>query len=148
MPRSTESQAPIVPSIGGGPAGMSCALGLDNDGLKPGIIERADALVGMARLGPSPTGWRLGERGKPARETAAEFAAHMRELAVETWLGARPQRLRREHDVRFRLDVACTPAARSLSGPAVVIAIGTRFAGEEWLDRVEDGRPVGGGGRP
>src|SRR6516164_3413793 len=119
MPQSTESQAPIVPIIGGGPAGMSCALWLHNYGLKPVIIEQADALGGMARLSPYPNAWLLGERGKTVRENAAEFAAHIRELAVETWLGARPQRLRREHDERFRLDVACTPAARSLSGPAI-----------------------------
>src|SRR6266702_8382813 len=113
MPRSTESQAPIVPIIGGGPAGMSCALWLHNYGLKPVIIEQADALGGMARLSPYPNAWLLGERGKSARENAAEFAAHMRELAIETWLGARTQRLRREHDERFRLDVAGTPAAGS-----------------------------------
>ncbi len=147
MPRSTESQAPIVPIIGGGPAGMSCALWLHNYGLKPVIIEQADALGGMARLSPYPNAWLLGERGKSARENAAEFAAHMRELAIETWLGARPQRLRREHDERFRLDVAGTPAAGSLSGPAIVIATGTRFAGEKWLDRVENARRVAAAGR-
>ena len=146
MPQSTESQAPIVPIIGGGPAGISCALWLHNYGLKPVIIEQADALGGMARLSPYSNAWLLGERGKTARENAAEFAAHMHELAIETWLGARPQRLRREHE-RFRLDVACTPAARSLSGPAIVIATGTRFAGEEWLDRVENARRVAAAGR-
>src|SRR2546427_11613496 len=95
MPRSIESQAPIVPIIGGGPAGMSCALWLHNYGLKPVIIEQADALGGMARLSPYPNAWLLGGRGKSARENAVEFAAHIRELAIETWLGARPQRLRR-----------------------------------------------------
>ena len=147
MPQSTESQAPIVPIIGGGPAGMSCALWLHNYGLKPVIIEQADALGGMARLSPYPNAWLLGERGKTARENAAEFAAHIRELAVETWLRARPHRLRREHDGRFRLDVSGTPAARSLSSPAIVIATGTRFAGEDWLDRVENARRVGAAGR-
>src|SRR5262247_1288460 len=117
MPRSSESRAPIVPIIGGGPAGMSCAL------------------------------WLHRQRGKSGRENAADFAAHMRELAVETWLGARPQRLRREHDQRFRLDVSGAPAARSLSGPAIVIATGTRFAGEDWLDRVDNARRVAAAGR-
>jgi thioredoxin reductase (NADPH) len=50
MPRSTE--APVVPIIGGGPAGMSCALWLHNYGLHPVIIEKEPALGGMARLSP------------------------------------------------------------------------------------------------
>jgi len=147
MPRSSESRAPIVPIIGGGPAGMSCALWLHNYGLNPVIIERESALGGMARLTPYPNAWLLGQRGKSGRENAADFAAHMRELAVETWLGARPQRLRREHEARFRLDVSGAPAARSLSGPAIVIATGTRFAGEDWLDRVDNARRVAAAGR-
>jgi thioredoxin reductase (NADPH) len=34
-----------------------------------------------------------------------------------------------------------------LSGPAIVIATGTRFAGEEWLDRVDNARRVAAAGR-
>src|SRR5262245_53114906 len=147
MPRSTEARAPIVPIIGGRPAGMSCWLWLHNYGLNPVIIEKEGALGGMARLSPYPNAWLLGQRSKSGRENAAEFADHMREPAVETWVRARPQRLRREHDKRFRLDVSGTPAARSLSSPAIVIATGTRFAGEEWLDRVENARRVGAAGR-
>jgi thioredoxin reductase len=148
MPRSTESPAPIVPIIGGGPAGMSCALWLHNYGMHPVIIEMAGALGGMARLSPYPNEWLLGQRGKSGRENAAEFAGHIRELALETWLGGAPQRLRREHDGQFRLDVAVAGApTRSLPSPAIVIATGTRFAGEEWLDRVNHARRVAAAGR-
>src|SRR6516225_1041484 len=148
MPRSTESRAPIVPIIGGGPAGMSCALWLHNYGMHPVIIEKEGALGGMARLSPYPNEWLLGQRGKSARENAAEFAGHIRDLAIETWLGGAPQRLRREHDRRLRLDVAVAGAAtRSLSSPLIVIATGTRFAGEEWLNRVENARRVAAAGR-
>ena len=148
MPRSTESRAPIVPIIGGGPAGMSCALWLRNYGMHPVIIEKEGALGGMARLSPYPNEWLLGQRGKSGRENAAEFAGHIRDLAIETWLGGAPQRLRREHDGRLRLDVAVADAAtRSLSSPVIVIATGTRFAGEEWLNRVENARRVAAAGR-
>jgi thioredoxin reductase len=147
MPQSSEPRAPIVPIIGGGPAGMSCALWLHNYGMHPIIIEKAGALGGMARLTPYPDEWLLGQRGKTGRENAAEFADHIRELAIESWLGGAPQRLR-EHDGRFRLDVAVAGAAtRSLSSPAIVIATGTRFAGEEWLDRVGNARRVAAAGR-
>ena len=148
MPRSTESRAPIVPIIGGGPAGMSCALWLHNYGMHPVIIEKEGALGGMARLSPYPNDWLLGQRGKSGRENAAEFIGHIRDLAIETWLGGAPQRLRREHDGRLRLDVAVADAAtRSLSSPLIVIATGTRFAGEEWLNRVENARRVAAAGR-
>ena len=148
MPQSTESRAPIVPIIGGGPAGMSCALWLHNYGMHPVIIEKAGAFGGMARLSPYPNEWLLGQHGKNGRENAAEFAGHIRDLAVETWLGGAPQRLRREHDGRFRLDIAVAGApTQSLSSPAIVIATGTRFAGEEWLERVGNARRVAAAGR-
>ena len=41
-----------MPIIGGGPAGMSCALWLHNYGMHPVIIEKEGALGGMARLSP------------------------------------------------------------------------------------------------
>jgi thioredoxin reductase (NADPH) len=147
MPRSIDPQAPIVPIIGGGPAGMSCALWLHNYGLHPVIIEKEGALGGMARVSPYPNEWLLGQRAKSARENAAEFAGHIRELAIETWLGGRLQRVRRENDDRLRIDVAGPAAAPSLSGPAIVIATGTRFAGEEWLDGVKNARRIAAAGR-
>jgi len=66
------SEPPVVPIIGGGPAGMSCALWLHNYGLYPIIIEKESALGGMARMSPYPNEWLLGQRGKTARENAAD----------------------------------------------------------------------------
>ncbi len=71
------SKSPNVPIIGGGPAGMSCALWLVNYGLRPVIIERESALGGMARLSPYPNDWLLGRPGESARENAAAFARHI-----------------------------------------------------------------------
>jgi len=141
------SEPVVLPIIGGGPAGMSCALWLHNYGLHPIIIEKESALGGMARMSPYPNEWLLGQRGKSARENATEFAAHIRQLGIETWLGATVQRLRREDNERWRLDASGTPTARSLSSPAIVIATGTRFAGEEWLDEVTNARRMAAAGR-
>lgn len=143
------SQVPIVPIIGGGPAGMSCALWLHNYGLHPIIIEREPALGGMARRSGYPNEWLLGRPGESAHENAAAFAGHIRQAAVKTWLDARPRRVRRENDGRFRLDIALSGqrAAQSLSGAAMVIATGTRFGGEEWLDEVANARQVARAGR-
>jgi thioredoxin reductase (NADPH) len=146
MPRSSEPRGAVVPIIGGGPAGMSCALWLHNYGLSPLIIEKESALGGMARMSPYPNEWLLGQHGKTGRENAADFAAHIRELGVQTWLGVTPQRLRRQEQ-HWRLDIAGEPAARSVSAAAVVIATGTRFAGEEWLDGVANARRIMAAGR-
>jgi thioredoxin reductase len=146
MPQRSEPRGPVVPIIGGGPAGMSCALWLHNYGLSPLIIEKERALGGMARMSPYPNEWLLGRPGKTGRENAAEFAAHIRELSVESWLGVTPQHLR-QHDEQWRLDVSGEAASRSISAPAIVIATGTRFAGEEWVHGVANARRIMAAGR-
>jgi len=141
--------APTVPIIGGGPAGMSCALWLHNFGLRPVIIEQELALGGMARRSPYPNDWLLGRPGESPRENAAAFARHIHNLAVETWLGARPRHARRESGGQFGLDIALagSPTPRPLSGAAIVIATGTSFRGEEWLDEVKNARRLAEAGR-
>jgi thioredoxin reductase (NADPH) len=148
------SQAPIVPVIGGGPAGMSCALWLHNYELRPIIIERDAVLGGMARRSPYPNEGLLGRPGETARENAEAFARHIGRISVETWVGARPQRLCRARDGRFQLDLAfggaassSCPQTQALSAAAIVIATGTRFGGEEWLDRVDNARRMAERGR-
>ncbi|HET9816886.1 MAG TPA: NAD(P)/FAD-dependent oxidoreductase [Xanthobacteraceae bacterium] len=135
-----------MPIIGGGPAGMSCALWLHNYGLSPLIIEQENALGGMARMSPYPNEWLLGQRGKTGRENAAEFAAHIHALGVEIWLGVSPEHLRPQEE-HWRLELGGEPAPRSLSAAAIVIAAGTRFAGEEWLDGVANARRMMAAGR-
>jgi thioredoxin reductase (NADPH) len=140
---------PIVPIIGGGPAGMSCALWLHNYGLRPIIIEKTAALGGMARHSAYPNEWLLGRPDETARENAEAFARHIRQRTIETWLGARPQRVWRHPDGRFELEIARSAprVVQSLSAPVVAIATGTTFRGEQWLDRVENARALTQRGR-
>jgi thioredoxin reductase (NADPH) len=149
MERGIMPPAPIVPIIGAGPAGMSCALWLANYGLRPVIIEQEGALGGMARLSPYPNDWLLGRPAESARENAAAFVRHIQQAGVETLTGARPQQLRNGSDGTFGLDVARsgTQAAQSLACRALVIATGTRFQGEEWLDGTENARRLAAAGR-
>jgi thioredoxin reductase (NADPH) len=132
------SKAPNVPIIGGGPAGMSCALWIGNYGLAPIIIEQAPELGGMARASPYPNEWLLGRPGETARQNAEAFARHLRQAKVECWLGARPQRIAQRPDGGFELEVVFPDhrAPQSLSCPAVVIASGTRFRGQDFIDTV------------
>jgi thioredoxin reductase len=137
-----------VPIIGGGPAGMSCALWLDNYGLAPIIIEQAPELGGMARASPYPNEWLLGRPGETARQNAAAFARHVRQAKVECWLGARPQRVTQRPDGGFELEVSFADhRAQSLSCPAVVIAAGTRFRGQDFIDTIANARELAQRGR-
>jgi thioredoxin reductase len=133
----------IVPIIGGGPAGMSCALWLKNFGLRPVIIERADALGGMARRNPYPNPWLLGWPQTRGRDQAEAFARHLAQVEIETRLNARPERLSRTAG-GFALELA---GAAPLASPALVIATGTTFRGEEWLDAVPNARALAAHGR-
>jgi thioredoxin reductase len=142
-------EAPLVPIIGGGPAGMSCALWLANYGFRPIIIEREDGLGGLARRNPYRNDWLLGRPGLTGRQHAQEFVRHIGQAAVETWLGARPQRLARMPDGGFALDILFSDQRppQSLSCLAVVLATGTRFHGEEWLNEVRNARRLAAAGR-
>jgi thioredoxin reductase len=143
------SVAAIVPIIGGGPAGMSCALWLHNYGLRPILIEKEAALGGMARRSPYPNEWLLGRAGETARENADAFARHIRQMGIETWLGASPQRVLRDSNGQFELDIARSEpqAPQSLSASVIVIATGTTFRGEDWLDEVGNARALARKGR-
>src|SRR5690348_15541034 len=99
------SSKPLVPIIGGGPAGMSCALWLHNFGLRPIIVERESALGGMARRSPYPNEGLLGRPNETARENAAAFERHVRRASIEAWTSACPRQMQRTRDGRFRLDV-------------------------------------------
>ena len=139
----------IIPIIGGGPAGMSCALWLHNFGFRPIIIEQAAALGGMARASPYPNEWLLGRPGEARARTRTSSRAISGRRRSRPWLGARPRRIRRGGDGGFALEVgfADARAAQSWPCPAVVIATGTKFRGEEWLDRVANARPLAAAGR-
>jgi thioredoxin reductase len=138
-----------VPIIGGGPAGMSCALWLHNYGLAPLIVEREDALGGLVRRNPYPDQSLLGRPVAHAREHAEEFVRHVRELGIACRFGAAPTRVEREADGSFVLTLAFSGGRppQSLRCAALVIATGTEFRGEEWLDRVENARRLAALGR-
>jgi thioredoxin reductase len=128
---------------------MSCALWLANFGLHPVIIEKGAALGGMARESPYPNDWLLGRPGESPRQNAEAFARHVQQANIECWLGASPQQVRKRNGGGFELDVAFADgrAPRTLAVPALVIATGTHFRGEDWIDQVPGARQVAAAGR-
>ena len=128
---------------------MACALCLKNYDLSPIIVERENALGGMARLNPYPNDGLLGRVGESGEQNAEAFSRHVARTAIETWLGAWPRQLHRNSDGRFTLAVEFSGLRmpQVLSSTAIVIATGTRFAGQEWLDTVENARRMAARGR-
>ena len=149
MAETKMSKAPNVPIIGGGPAGMSCALWLANSGLRPIIIERAVALGGIARANPYPNEWLLSRPGETGRENAEAFARHIRQAGVECRLETHPVAVCQRADGTFELELAASDGAapQPLCCPAVVIATGTEFRGQSWLDAVPNARSLAERGR-
>lgn len=138
----------IVPIVGGGPAGMSCALWLKNYGFRPLIIERKAMLGGMQRASPYPNHWLLGWPGQTARQNAEAFVRHIEAEAVECWREAAPRRVRTLPGGGFGLAIACADGAvRTAEARALVIATGTEFRCDEWLDRVHGARALAAQGR-
>jgi thioredoxin reductase len=126
---------------------MSCGLWLRNYEFRAVIIERESALGGMARRSPYPNEWLLGRGGESARENAEAFARHIQSLSVETRLRAQPRELRRDSNGQFLLDLtfpqtdgSASVPSRMVSAAALVIATGTRFAGDEWIGSVGNAR--------
>lgn len=138
--------AKVVPIIGGGPAGMSCALWLHNYGLRPVIIEREAILGGMARRNPYPNPWLLGWPGAMARDGADAFARHIGQIGIEVWFNTVPHRIVDEGG-SFALDVAGDEVPRTLACRSLVVATGTEFRGEAWLQRVPNARRLASQGR-
>lgn len=138
----------IVPIVGGGPAGMSCALWLKTYGLRPLIVERQARLGGMQRASPYPNLGLLGAPGKTARENADAFERHIEIEAIETLRETAPVGVREQDGGGFTLELAgADGGARSVAAPALVIATGTAFRGSEWIGRVAGARALVADGR-
>ncbi|CAL4866152.1 Thioredoxin reductase [Asticcacaulis sp. MM231] len=69
--------------IGGGPAGLSCAIWLKKLGLAPAVLEASDRLGGLQMRSPYENLWIPGVQGRTGQEVAASLAAHAEALSVE-----------------------------------------------------------------
>jgi thioredoxin reductase len=128
---------------------MSCALWLAKSGLRPIIIERAAALGGLARQNPYPNEWLLGRPGETGRDNAEAFVRHIRQAGIECRLETQPVAARRRADGTFELGLTASAggAVQPLSCPAIVLATGTKFRGQSWLDAVPNARSLAERGR-
>ncbi len=100
--------------MGGGPAGIACAIWLKKLGIASVLLEAAPRLGGLQTLSPYENLWIPGVQGRTGQEVAADLARHAMQLGVDV-----------------RLDAPVTqvlPGYRTgdIEAPFVVIATGTR----------------------
>jgi thioredoxin reductase len=119
--------------LGGGAAGMSCALWLKHLGFSPVIIEPGPALGGQLLRINRINRWILGIPGQTGPALAELYGRHVVDEAIEVRLGVRPVSVMVE-DSSFSLVVReGENRTASLSVRALVIATGLRVKSSELL---------------
>jgi len=116
--------------IGGGAAGMSCALWLKQLGLQPVIIEKNTYLGGQLKGMQRINRWVLGHQQQTSAELAELYAAHIGQLDVDCLYQAQLLDIRRLAN-GFELTVNQLEKHTSLLVRALVIATGVRVVGAE-----------------
>lgn len=115
-----------VAIIGGGPAGMGCALWLKQLGCRPTIIERQPELGGQLRHIERVNRWVLGKQDQTSVELARDYAAHIRAEGIETVLGARLVGLTSSRDAWELMLQAHSGRRAAARFARIVVATGTR----------------------
>jgi len=116
--------------VGGGAAGMSCALWLSQLGHQPVIIERGGKLGGHLLTIDRVNRWVLGFHGITSTELAQRFADHIFQSAVTVQLNSSLTGVATRPD-GYRLEIHSGRQNLSLPVQALVIATGARVLGEE-----------------
>jgi thioredoxin reductase (NADPH) len=116
--------------IGGGAAGMSCALWLKHLGFTPIIIEKNTQLGGQLLNLNRVNRWVLGSPDKTSVELADEYVSHINQEAIAVIYQARLLAVTAQ-STGFDLLIDGAGSPRSLSVLGLVIATGVRVLGQE-----------------
>lgn len=116
--------------IGGGPAGLSCALWLKHLEYNPIVIERQPQLGGLQKLSPFVNKWYLGVYGQTGKELAQTLRHHAEREDIQILLGCRIKQILAGEHFQIR-----TPD-HEISADAMVIATGQRVLGFETIEMI------------
>lgn len=125
------SELSTIAIIGGGAAGMSCALWLCELGYQPVIIERSHRLGGQLLALNRRNRWVLGFPEQTSVELAKRYAEHIANIAVTVSYESQPVAVA---TLPYGYDLTVTTAHQNLSHwpvRALVIATGVRPVGAE-----------------
>ena len=138
----TRASARTIIIMGGGAAGMSCALWLKHLGFVPVLIEPSTALGGQLLRIHRVNRWILGIPGRTGPALAELYGRHIADEAIEVRLGVRPVSVI-AGDSGFCLDVwEDENRTVLLSGRALVIATGLRVNSSDILDSIPGAVPL------
>jgi thioredoxin reductase (NADPH) len=122
----------IIAVIGGGPAGMSCALWLKYLGFSPIIIDKSEHLGGLQRVSNFQNVWYLGLSGKAGYEVAEQFRQHIEAEDLSMLLGSKLERIIKVGD-----DFKIFTETNEITARCLVIATGQRIKGYEGIKSIE-----------
>ena len=105
--------------IGGGPAGLACAIWLKKLGVSATVLEAGPRLGGLQTRSPYENLWIPGVQGRTGEQVAQGLADHAKAVGVEVHLTSRVHAV--SHDDAYTV----TTANMSLSAPYLVIATGS-----------------------
>lgn len=120
----------VVVVIGGGPAGMSCALWLKHLRLYPIILEKSKQLGGLQNINPFHNRWYLGVPGKTGQELAQQFRQQIELQVMPTVFDCQLKRIIREDNFRLFME------KYEIAAQAIVIATGQRFKRGETIESI------------
>ena len=120
----------MIAIIGGGVAGMSCALWLKYLGFTPVIIERNPQLGGQLLQLNRINRWVLGAKDKTSVELAQNYAGHIDQEGIAILTSARLSSLSASH-VSFEAVIDTPDSQHNLQIRNLVIATGVRIVGHE-----------------
>ncbi len=127
----------IIGIIGGGPAGMSCALWLKYLGFSPVIIDHKQQLGGLQQLSHFQNVWYLGLLGKTGYEIAGQFRRHIEAERISTLSGFPIRRINKSVD-GFRI----LTERDEITAQGLVIATGQRIKGHEAIEPIDGSRQI------
>lgn len=106
--------------VGGGPAGLACAIWLKKLGVQAILFESSGILGGLQTRSPYENLWIPGVQGKTGQQVAASIARHAADVGAETHVNARVENVAAE-DGQFRVKTA----QGDWTAPFVVVATGS-----------------------
>ncbi|MGB6103090.1 MAG: NAD(P)/FAD-dependent oxidoreductase [Pusillimonas sp.] len=109
--------------IGGGPAGVSCAVWLARLGLSPVLVEASGSIGGLCRRNPFTDEWNASLPGMTGPQVADNLALSLEQAMVPTLLSCRVESVRPRSDAFI---VSGGGLAEPLQARYVVVATGVR----------------------
>jgi thioredoxin reductase len=121
-----------VAILGAGPAGLSCALWLQQLGFAPVVLEPSSQAGGIQRSSQYVNAYYLGLAGGTGREVAEQFVRHATTADLDVWLETNIESIAKSGD-----GFAVRASGTVIAARALVIATGQRVRGPEAVPDIQ-----------